>query len=338
MSHLLDRASEGIDSRHGLDLDNWSMLLEALALNYRRLNSRFTSRVDLELLFVEEFRNRSWGGSPLSIIQRLIHWNILVEDGDRVGLWHPALCDLFLGRRLQSEFSNSTAENEDSYAAMALNRPLSHARPLRHFSELTRGNSKLLSRMETLLDEVDREITPMLESASTRAVENWEGSEPGAVIPANETSDEESNSDDDIFPQDDHEADRDAEWTKYELDHRNQAVAELFEEDREWSIMERSFKSVELASYILRSSERLENNEEKARILESLLVKWAELYVLMKTDPVVTETIGGTMRTLLQSRTRGHEVSDEVINHQAERATLLLLGLIVTLMLRCISI
>jgi hypothetical protein len=333
--HLLERASSGVSSRTDLDLDNWSKLLESLALEYRRRNVRFLARRDVDRVMIDVYDRLGWSGSPLRIVDQLVAWNVLRERDDEVGFWHPAICDLFLGRSLASEFTLGTSEDSESYASFALSEPLLHFQPIRHCAQLTRGNIELLRRIGELalsdegLSQRAREITngnpdfggiDDVVGFSGLAAVNSDGSDENAEMDEEDVDDSEE--------LDENRASA-GEWKEYLTEQDRQLRMTSFDSPELVSRAMTVLRKVSLVSIVVRSSERIEDQKLKRDVVMSALRLWSVAFSELRVDEVLSSGLDGAIARAVVARVGGESADKPETERRESGLKNLLLGMVV---------
>lgn len=326
--HLLERASSGVSSRTHLDLDNWSKLLETLALEYRRRNVRFIARREVDRVMIDVYDRLGWSGSPLRIVDQLVAWNVLREKDDEVGFWHPAICDLFLGRNLASEFTLGTSDKTESYASVALSEPLMHFHPIRHCAQLTRGNIELLQRIGELANSDPGLSRAARDHSEDKPVLDFSGLTRGDLNDS-DTGPEVEREPDVASPGAEENQSSAGEWKQYLTEQDRQQGLTSFDAPELVSRSMTVLRTVSLVSIVVRSSERIEDQKLKRDVVKSALLLWSVAFDELREDVVLSSGLDNAISRAIQKRSGGENADGRESERRRKGLNRLLLGLVV---------
>jgi hypothetical protein len=210
---------------------------------------------------------------------------LLVQHGDLVGFWHPALLDIFLGRRINTEFRTASADVEGSYTQLALSSPLRHLRPIEHAAALAKGNRVILESIADFDEGVFASRGPALESVSLPAI--------GTSSAWSESGDLEALTKQvkvDIPSPEEREKMQVEAWQRFEASHAEDVPPENFGDDDELELLDELLSTVRLFSSVLRSSEHLADADLKRALLTRAVEQWAGVAVLMLVEENIHQT------------------------------------------------
>lgn len=284
VTHLLEMAAGGQSSRVGFDPENWSRILEHVAEQFRTGGLRFRSRLEVDGFVMDYFRSLKWGDTVLPIVEQLLEWRILVQHGDLVGFWHPALLDIFLGRRINTEFRTASAEVQNSYTELALSDPLLHSRPIEHAAALAKGNRVILERIAQFDERTFLDRGPKLESADLLAITPRSTTSGPRDLEALAKQVQVH-----VPSPEERENLQIEEWQRFEASHAEDAPPEDFGDDDELGLIDELLATVRLFSSVLRSSEHLADADLKRALLRRAVEQWAGVAVLILLEESFNE-------------------------------------------------
>lgn len=269
---LLGRGDPHDDARFSLDSHERSDILANLAESFVVQNTGSLSEAEVVEALASYFDDVDWNEDPLEVLRNLTRRHLLIARAGQVRFGQASYLHLFAAKR---------AMDSESLRVQLFADPVYYAPIIRHYAALTRNDSEVLARVESLLwagDEpaadADGARSSFAESDPVIAADSVEELLAHLQIPTTDRSRGEPGQQEDTGPGSDWlDSVRDEDQLPFPL-------TQLEEEPPAVRVM----AVVGLVSNVLRDSELVRDHALKQRILHRTVAVWGHLVLLLERD------------------------------------------------------
>ncbi|HEX8074514.1 MAG TPA: metallophosphoesterase [Thermoleophilaceae bacterium] len=265
VSLLLGRDDIADREQLAMDYRRREYLLGSFAQYLVRRGVTSVSRLDAEEYLLGWFKSKGWGPrlSPGQVLDSLIARSILIQhDEGTVGFRQPALASLFTAKWMLED---------PEFRIEILRRPLMHVDAISHAAALVRSSDELLEASTQTLSEIlqEGEFTDVAATfESLKGEEGWAR----VFASAEEALEDEGPEPEPVDPQ--------TEEERLDALIDEQLDVELPSDPTLDSAVARLAEAVSLQTWVLRSSELVDNIDLKSRALREAIRGWSVLGAL----------------------------------------------------------